>query len=210
MNETLYRDSWYIIEHAIRAVLPDEVVRRALCGRQKYRLTLSKRAWAQLEQELPDALDNVETMVTGSVRELCAAAQACRELGYQPVTLTDRLCCQAREAGSFLASIARSHADGAQSKAFIAGGETVVRLTGKGKGGRNQELALAAAPGIAGLENVAVFSVGSDGTDGHTDAAGGIVIGDNCGKLKLNGISVDEVLQNNDSYAALSAVGGLS
>ena len=74
MSETLYRDSWYIIEHAIRAVLPDEVVRRALCGRQKYRLTLSKRAWAQLEQELPDALDNVETMVTGSVRELCAAA----------------------------------------------------------------------------------------------------------------------------------------
>ena len=60
MNETLYRDSWYIIEHVIRAVLPDEVVRRALCGRQKYRLTLSKRAWAQLEQELPDALDNRE------------------------------------------------------------------------------------------------------------------------------------------------------
>lgn len=177
---------------------------------KKYRLTLSKRAWAQLEQELPDALDNVETMVTGSVRELCmAAAQACRELGYQPVTLTDRLCCQAREAGSFLASIARSHADGAQSKAFIAGGETVVRLTGKGKGGRNQELALAAAPGIAGLENVAVFSVGSDGTDGPTDAAGGIVNGETCGKLKRNGISVDEVLQNNDPYLALSAVGGL-
>ena len=80
--------------------------------------------------------------------------------------------------GAFLASIAGSHAEGAQSEAFIAGGETVVRLTEKGVGGRNQELALAAAPGIAGLENMAVFSVGSDGTDGPTDAAGCIVNGE--------------------------------
>ena len=86
--------------------------------------------------------------------------------------LTDQLCCQAKEAGSFLASILKTHAGDGRKWAFIAGGETVVKLTGKGKGGRNQELALAAAPGIAGL-NAAVFSVGSDGTDGPTDAAGG-------------------------------------
>ena len=94
-------------------------------------------------------------------------------LGYEPFVLTDRLCCEAREAGSFLASIARSHANDGQALAFLAGGETVVRLRGNGKGGRNQELALAAADGIRGLDNVAVFSVGSDGTDGPTDAAGG-------------------------------------
>ena len=59
------------------------------------------------------------------------------------------------------------------SHAFIMGGETIVHLTGHGKGGRNQELALAAAPGISGFPGTAVFSVGSDGTDGPTDAAGG-------------------------------------
>jgi len=80
---------------------------------------------------------------------------------------------RAREAGSFLASVAKSHADTKTSLAFVAGGETVVRLTGRGKGGRNQELALSAARGITGLINTAVFSVGSDGTDGPTDAAGG-------------------------------------
>ena len=94
-------------------------------------------------------------------------------------------------------------------RACIAGGETVVRLTGKGKGGRNQELALAAAPGIAGLDNAAVFSVGSDGTDGPTDAAGGYVDGDTCRELRAQGISVDAVLADNDSYHALAKTGGL-
>ena len=70
------------------------------------------------------------------------------------------MCCEAREAGSFLAAIARTHQDTGRSLAFLAGGETVVHLTGTGKGGRNQELALAAAEGIAGLRDTAVFSVG--------------------------------------------------
>lgn len=118
----------------------------------------------------------METQVSGSVRELClAAADACRRLGYEPFILTDRLSCQAREAGSFLASVAVSHEKTDRPLAFLAGGETVVRLTGTGKGGRNQELALAAAAGIDGHENILIFSLGSDGTDGPTDAAGGIV-----------------------------------
>ena len=80
--------------------------------------------------------------------------------------LTDCLCCEAREAGSLLGSIARTHAGQGRKQAFIAGGETVVHLTGHGLGGRNQELALAAAPALAGLRGCCVFSVGSDGTDG--------------------------------------------
>lgn len=93
--------------------------------------------------------------------------------------------------------------------AFIAGGETVVRLTGAGEGGRNQELALAAAPGIAGLSNVLVFSLGSDGTDGPTDAAGGIVDGATFGVLQQLGISIPSVLAENDAYHALKHVDGL-
>ena len=96
--------------------------------------------------------------------------------------LTDQLCCEAREAGSFLASILKSHAGQGRKLAFLAGGETVVHLTGKGLGGRNQELALAAAPGIAGLD-AAVCSVGSDGTDGPSDAAGGYVDGESAAAL---------------------------
>ena len=92
--------------------------------------------------------------------------------------------------------------------AFLAGGETVVHLTGTGLGGRNQELALAAAPVIAGLD-AAVFSVGSDGTDGPTDAAGGYVDGSTAAALAQNQLNVYDVLQNNDAYHALKAVDGL-
>ncbi len=176
---------------------------------ETYGLRLSEAARACLQQETPKALDNVETHITGSVRELCAAAAAaCGQLGYQPVLLTDHLDCEAREAGRFLADIARTHAGRGQATAYLAGGETVVRLTGHGLGGRNQELALAAAPGLAGLP-AAVFSVGSDGTDGPTDAAGGYVDGDTAAALAARGLDAGAVLADNDAYHALQAVDGL-
>lgn len=176
---------------------------------ETYGLRLSGAARACLQQETPKALDNVETYITGSVRELCAAAAAaCGQLGYQPVLLTDHLDCEAREAGRFLADIARTHAGRGQKAAYLAGGETVVRLTGHGLGGRNQELALAAAPGLAGLP-AAVFSVGSDGTDGPTDAAGGYVDGDTAAALAARGLDAGAVLADNDAYHALQAVDGL-
>ena len=176
---------------------------------EKYGLRLSPEATALLDKPLPAALPNVETQITGSVRELCAAAAAAAERrGYTPVLLTDQLNSEAREAGRFLAAIARTHvADG--SYAYIAGGETVVQLKGKGRGGRNQELALAAAEGIAGLSNAAVFSVGSDGTDGPTDAAGGYVDGGTLAALTREGKSAAVALAENDAYPALNAVGGL-
>lgn len=177
---------------------------------EKYRLKLSESAFACLEKETPKKLDNVETMVTGSVGNLCrAAAQACENLGYETHILTDRLDCEAREAGRFLSAIARSHQGSGRSLACIAGGETVVHLTGKGKGGRNQELALGAAEGIAGLENTAVFSVGSDGTDGPTDAAGGYCDGRTKERLAGVGVDIYRALQENDSYEALKKVDGL-
>ena len=178
--------------------------------REKYGLKMSEAARKLLDVETPKTLGNVHTQINGSVRELCsAAANSCRGLGYEPVMLTDQLCCQAREAGSFLASILKTHAGEGKSLAFIAGGETVVKLTGHGLGGRNQEIALAAAPGISGMNGAAVFSVGSDGTDGPTDAAGGYADGDTCRTLAEHGLSVDAVLQDNDAYHALEKTGGL-
>lgn len=182
----------------------------ALAVVEKYGLRLSDAALALLRRETPKELPGVETHVSGSVRELCAAAgRAARELGYEPVFLTDRLSCEAREAGRFLSAILKSHAGSGRALAFIAGGETVVRLTGNGLGGRNQELALAACEGIAGLAEAAVFSVGSDGTDGPTDAAGGFVDGGSLEKLKAAGLELHTVLGDNDSYHALAAIGGL-
>jgi hydroxypyruvate reductase len=84
-----------------------------------------------------------------------------------------------------------------------------VNLKGAGKGGRNQEIALAAAEGIAGLDKVLIMSVGSDGTDGPTDAAGGWVDGNTNSALMEKGINIFEVLQNNDAYHALAEVDGL-
>ncbi len=183
---------------------------QALVIADKYGLRLSARARALLAQETPKALGNVTTHVTGSVRELCAAAgRACEALGYTPLLLTDCLCAQAREAGSFLASVARTHAGSGRKLAFIAGGETVVKLTGKGQGGRNQELALAAAAGIDGVRGAAVFSVGSDGTDGPTNAAGGYADGDTAAQLRAQGVCIDDVLRENDAYHALERTGGL-
>lgn len=182
----------------------------ALSIAEKYKLKLSDEAWELLGKETPEELYNVETQITGSVSDLCrAAAAACEELGYEPHVLTDQLNCEAREAGRFLAAIARTYQNTNKSLAFLAGGETIVHLTGKGKGGRNQELALAAAEGIAGLRNTAVFSVGSDGTDGPTDAAGGYSDDTTRDKLLSEGISIYDVLQDNDAYHALSKTDGL-
>ena len=190
---------------------PDSTTcQQALAIAQKYDLRLSPEASALLAQETPKALDNVTTRITGSVRELCAAAaKVCTELGYAPIMLTDMLSCQAKEAGSFLASILKTHAASGKKMAFLAGGETVVHLTGKGKGGRNQELALAAAAGIDGLQGAAVFSVGSDGTDGPTDAAGGYVDYETAATLKAQSVDIFTVLRNNDAYNALAKCDGL-
>ena len=180
---------------------------QAVAIAEKYNLKLTDEAKELLTKETPKELSNVTTLITGSVRELCvAAAAACKELGYEPVLLTDQLCCQAKEAGSFLASVLKTHAQDGKNMAFLAGGETVVHLTGKGRGGRNQELALSAAAGIEGNASMAVFSVGSDGTDGPTDAAGGYADGDTAAALREKGLEVYKVLQDNDAYTALKAV----
>ena len=192
-------------------VIPDSATSAdALHIVEKYGLKLSPAAEACLREETPKQLLNVDAQVVGSVKKLCtAAAETCRRKGYEAVFLTDMLNCEARDAGRFMASILRTHAGERKKLAFLAGGETVVHLTGKGKGGRNQELALAACEGLRGLKNAAVISVGSDGTDGPTDAAGGYTDGESFSALKAEGLDLYDVLRENDAYNALKAVGGL-
>ncbi|MGE5613414.1 MAG: glycerate kinase type-2 family protein, partial [Bacillota bacterium] len=99
----------------------------------KYAISLPEEIMELLGRETPSSLTNVRTKITGSVSQLCiAAGETCKELGYEPTILTTSLRCQAREAGSFMASIARYYNSSEKSLAFIAGGETVVHLKGKG------------------------------------------------------------------------------
>ena len=178
---------------------------------EKYSLKLTEEMKKQLSRETPKSLSNVTMEITGSVTQLCEdAASAAKSLGYTPLILTNMLDCEAKEAGKFLASIAKTiQKDGLPLKApcaVICGGETIVRITGTGKGGRNQELALAAAESIAGMEGVAIAAAGSDGTDGPTDAAGGIVDGKTKSILSERGISIPAILaENNSNYALAEA-----
>lgn len=120
--------------------------------------TTAEQMSSLIENETPKSISNVETKVIGSVNQLCrSAAKTCSELGYEPVILTSSLSCTAKDAGVFLSNIAQQYTGDAKKRAFIAGGETVVHITGSGLGGRNQELALAAAENIAGMQNVCVF-----------------------------------------------------
>lgn len=181
---------------------------------EKYHLDFPPAVLKQLQEETPKEITNCEMQITGSVSQLCLfAAKTAEKLGYTPLPLSTMLDCEAREAGRFLGSIAKTLEKGEGPVkgpcAILCGGETVVHLTGKGKGGRNQELALAAAPYLEGMENALVAAVGSDGTDGPTDAAGGMVDGSTMTSLRKAGISVDAVLAENDAYHALKAVDSL-
>ena len=163
-----------------------------------------------LEAETPKEVPNVHTQIIGSVRELCRAAERCASaLGYECIFLSDRLAGEASETGRQLAETLKNYADSGKKTALIAGGETVVHLKGSGLGGRNQELILAAATVLDGISNAAMISVGSDGTDGPTDAAGGYADGDTVRELTQKGMDIHAYLANNDSYHALKAVGNL-
>ncbi len=177
---------------------------------EKYHLDLKEETKELLKKETPKSLNNVETLITGSVRELCkAAGKKAEELGYEVMMLNDHMDGIAREEGKMLAEKAAETLKTAKRPvALIEGGETVVRITGKGLGGRNQEIALSSVETISSLP-IAVFSAGSDGTDGPTDAAGGYVDGSSLEKLKEKGIDYRAVLDDNDSYHALKEIGGL-
>ena len=163
-----------------------------------------------MRRETPKTLSNAETHIIGGVGQLVrAASRELQRLGYESSVLTERLTCEAREAGRFLSAIALSHQRETRSVAYVVGGKPTVQVVGSGLGGRSQELALAAAPTLDSLRDTAVFSFGSDGIDGPTDAAGGYVDGRTLNRLRAALMDPELALMNNDSYHALRACDGL-
>jgi glycerate 2-kinase len=132
-----------------------------------------------------------------------AAAEAAR-LGYRPHVLTRSLQGEARDVARELLARARAMPGPA---CLIAGGETTVTVRGSGRGGRCQEFGLAAALQLEEGEDLVVLAAGTDGTDGPTDAAGGIVDGGTVARARTAGLDAARALADNDAHAVLTAVG---
>lgn len=177
-----------------------------------YALNLSPQAQRLLDSETPKELPNASIQIIGGMTfALAAAASACAQYGYQVLLFQPHLTCQAREAGRFFGYLARKASRQGRKLALVAGGETVVNLgRHHGLGGRNQEMALAASLVLQGVPGVCFFSLGTDGTDGPTDAAGGMVDGDTVRRIAASDESTaQESLRIHDAYHALKAADGL-
>jgi glycerate 2-kinase len=152
-------------------------------------------------------------IVGGITQALSAAKEKARQLGFAPEVITAELQGEARDAALFLATVALRAHDALKPgglRCLLSGGETTVTVIGQGKGGRNQELALAFALEIEGLNGVSLLSAGTDGTDGPTDAAGAIVDGNTVPRARAFGIDPALYLDYNDSYAFFQRFDSLS
>ena len=150
-------------------------------------------------------------VIVGSLNvAIQAASSVANELGFCTRILTMEMNGEARDQGANLARQLRDHIRKNQNRrkpvCFIAGGETTVTLSGKGKGGRNQEFALAAAIELNGTGNCAVVAFATDGEDGPTDAAGAIITGATVKEGIRKGLDAQEFLNNNDSYHYFEAM----
>lgn len=206
-DSSTFSDAERVLEkYGIRHKLPDSVrihIQRGLRGEIS-------------ETPSPEdpIFDNVTNRIIGSNRSAVEAASArAAALGFKPIILSTCMSGEAREVGTVLASIAieaeSSGRPAAPPVCILAGGETTVTIRGKGKGGRNQELALSAAIVLDKSRNIVISSVGTDGTDGPTDAAGGIVDSTTVSRARAIGMDPVEYLWANDSYHFLEKVGDL-
>ena len=175
----------------------------------RYHLRLDADTLDKLKNSKDGDADNATNIVIGSVRMLCEyASEKAKELGYETYIITDSIDIEARKAGDLLYQELLKHVD-EDKVALIMGGDTIVNVKGNGLGGRNQELVLSQVEHLKDMDEVLMMSLGSDGTDGPTDAAGGYIDTDSFNKLKTLNIDYREVLENNDAYHALERIGGL-
>lgn len=177
---------------------------------EKYQLNIREETLDLIIGSENIKVDNCDNIIIGSVKILCRnAMKEAEKLAYKAILIDDGIDCEAKDAGDLLYQNVRKHLSDKEKIALIMGGETTVKVKGKGLGGRNQELVLSQAEHLSGLDNVLIMSLGSDGTDGPTDAAGAYVDGNTLTRLREKGISLAETLKNNDSYHALEKIDAL-
>jgi glycerate 2-kinase len=152
-------------------------------------------------------------LVGNNIQALIAASQEARRKGYQSLILSSTVEGEAREVAKMFVAIAKEvRGSGNPISApacILCGGETTVTIQGEGKGGRNQEFALASAMIIDGMENIVVLSGGTDGTDGPTDAAGAVADGSTITRARANNLDPLDLLRRNDSYHFFQPLGDL-
>lgn len=177
-----------------------------------------RRRLTEAAQETPKSgdarLSRTSNLIVGSNRVAVEAAKAkAKALGYRTLILSTTIQGETRDVAGVHAAIAHEILDSGQPikapACVISGGETTVTLRGVGKGGRNQEFALAAALDIEGLNNVLLLSAGTDGTDGPTDAAGALCDGTTLARARAKGLDARKALAENDSYPFFDALGDL-
>ncbi len=206
-DPTTFIDAWTIVEQfELQSALPQAVVQRLQAG---------------LAGQVPDTpkpgdpiFERVHNIIIGSNRLAAqAAVQAAKAAGFEARLLTTFLEGEAREVGKVVAALAKGLArdEGPipRPACLVLGGETTVTLRGTGQGGRNQEMALAAALALAGWPNLLVTCLGTDGSDGPTDAAGAFADGQTVGRAQAIGVAAVEYLNRNDAYNFFAALDDL-
>lgn len=205
-DTTTFEECLKVIEkYALRGRIPDTILQH-----------LRKGADGMVEENVKEgdeAFKNSHSVVVASNSTAVKAASAkAKKMGYGVVSLLDFVMGDTHDAVQSHVQLAKkvltkSHPV-APPACIVSGGETTVKVRGHGKGGRNQEFVLSAAAGIEGLP-VTVLSVGTDGIDGSTDAAGAICDGKTAGRARRLGLDAVSYLRNNDSYNFFAQLGDL-
>jgi len=202
-DPTTFKDAYEILSrYSLWDKIPEAV-------RRRIRLGLDGKV-----EETPKPGDpifrRIVNLIVASVGDACKAAERyLRSRGYRSMILTRFMEGEAREIGVFAAGLLRQLSERRGRRAIVMGGETTVTVRGGGTGGRNQELALSASIKLRGLGNCCLVSVGTDGVDGPTDAAGAIVDGETYQDALRLGLNPAEFLAENDSNTFFKRVGGL-
>jgi glycerate 2-kinase len=196
-DSSTFSDAAAVIErYRLKAILPPEVnafLERGIAGQEP----------ETARSVDPCFLKTRNVIVGSSAQALAAVREKAAALGWRPEIVTAELQGEARDAARMLARKAvhaRDDMKQGERRCLLSGGETTVVVRGTGRGGRNQELALAFALEIAGVDGITLLSGGTDGTDGPTDAAGAVVDGSVVSGARNLGIHPEVYLGNNDSY----------
>ncbi|CCH48167.1 glycerate kinase type-2 family protein [Pseudodesulfovibrio piezophilus] len=210
-DESTFFDCQAILDkYGLCGEIPDEVTQVISDGCEGKTPETCKEGDACFER-----VQNV--IIAGNAMAVAGAAEAAREKGYTPIVVDHSMEGEARDVAKRLIRLAGEYSQGHHEikppVCLLAGGETTVTIRGNGKGGRNQELALAGAIELSGMqccrENISVLCLGTDGSDGPTDAAGAFVFPDTVARSQAQSRSAREYLENNNAYEFFTNTGTL-